>query len=315
VCRLNRVLSTQAQGVLSLGFFLLRPSMRTFKLTLSYDGTAYSGWQYQPDRPTVQGTLEAALLSITQESIRVAGSGRTDAGVHAVGQVVSFQTDSRLSPAVLQKALNAMLPEDMVVVELRVASDRFHAIRDCVRKRYRYVLHDGPTRAVFERRYAWHVWRRLDEVAMQRAAEAFVGTHDFASFETQGTPRESTVRTVYELCVTRIATDNASQSPGSVLPGLERDVGLDRRVDSECIARAGQGGATLPAGDIVHIEIEANGFLYNMVRTIVGTLVQVGRGQRDPSWPAVVLAARDRRLAGMTAPPQGLFLLTATYRD
>jgi tRNA pseudouridine38-40 synthase len=245
-------------------------SHRTLKLTLSYDGTNYFGWQYQPDRPTVQGTLEAALRQVTQEQIRVAGSGRTDAGVHALGQVASFQTRSRLPVEVLHKALNATLPHDVAVVEVCEAPPGFHAIRDCVRKTYRYVLHDGPVRDVFSRQYAWHVWHRLDECAMRRAAEALVGTHDFASFQTQGTERESTVRTVFDLSVER-------------------------------------------ASHLVAVEVTADGFLYNMVRTIVGTLVKVGRGQRGESWPAEVLAARDRRLAGMTAPPHGLFLVRAEY--
>jgi tRNA pseudouridine38-40 synthase len=250
--------------------------MRTIRLTLAYDGTEFFGWQFQPDCRTVQGTLEAALHQITQETIRVAGSGRTDAGVHALGQVVSFQTASRLSPAVLMKALNAVLPEDVAVLDLAEAPSGFHAIRDAVRKRYRYLIHDGRVPDVFRRRYAWHSFRRLDADAMQRAALALVGRHDFRSFETQGTPRESTVRTVFELCV--------------------------RRGES-------------PNHDLVTFEIEADGFLYNMVRTIVGTLVQVGRGARSETWPAEVLAARDRRLAGMTAPPQGLFLVEVEYGD
>ncbi len=255
--------------------FILHPSsFPTFKLTLAYDGTAYSGWQSQPDRPTVQGALEAALRQITQEEIRVAGSGRTDAGVHALGQVVSFQTGTRLSAAELMKALNAVLPEDLVVRELMEAPDDFHAICSAVRKRYRYRIHDGPVADVFLRRYVWHYGYRLDERAMHAAGTALVGTHDFASFQSQGSERESTIRTVYELSVAR----------GS---------------GADC--------------DLVTLEIEANGFLYNMVRAIVGTLVRVGGGKQPLLWPGEVLAARDRRLAGMTAPPQGLFLLHVEY--
>lgn len=250
--------------------------MRTIKLTLAYDGTAYSGWQFQPDRPTLQGTLENALLGITQTPIRVVGSGRTDAGVHALGQVVSFQTASALPADVLKKALNATLPRDMAVLELIDAPEGFHAIRDAVRKRYRYAMFDGPVMDVFRRAYCWHVRHRLDDAAMHRAGQALLGRHDFRSFETQGTPRESSVRTIFHLSVAR-----------------------------------GEGQQC----DVVTLEVEADGFLYNMVRTIVGTLVKVGRGLKDESWPGEVLAGCDRRLAGMTAPPQGLFLLRVDYGD
>jgi tRNA pseudouridine38-40 synthase len=247
---------------------------RTLKLTVAYDGTHYSGWQFQPERPTVQGTIEAAIAAVTQEAVRIVGSGRTDAGVHALGQAVSFQTDSSLAADVLKKALNANLPDDVVVLTIAEAPSDFHAIRDAISKRYRYVIHDDRDRDVFRRRYAWHYRHRLDERAMHRAAQALVGTHDFESYETQGTPRESTVRTVTEISVKRGCGDQQS---------------------------------------LVVLEIEANGFLYNMVRTIVGTLVQVGRGLQPETWPGEVLAGRDRRLAGMTAPPQGLFLLRVQY--
>ncbi len=250
--------------------------MRTLKLTLAYDGANYFGWQYQPDRPTVQGALEAALKGITQEEIRVAGSGRTDAGVHALGQVVSFATGTRLSCDELLKALNATLPEDMAVREIVAVPDDFHAIRSAVRKRYRYQIDDGQIPDLFRRRYVWQYGHRLDECAMHEAGQALVGTHDFASFQTQGTERESTVRTVYELRVTR-----------------------------------GEG----PQSDMVTLEIEANGFLYNMVRAIVGTLVKVGGGRKPLAWPREVLQTRDRRVAGVTAPPQGLFLLHVHYGE
>jgi tRNA pseudouridine38-40 synthase len=250
--------------------------MRTLKLTVAYDGAAYSGWQFQPNRPTVQGTLEAAIAAVTQETIRVAGSGRTDAGVHALGQVASFRTGSRLGLVVLKKALNANLPDDVVVLQVEEAAEDFHATRDAVRKRYRYVLCDDRVMDPFRRQYAWHVRKRLDAEAMHRAGQGLVGTHDFQSYQTQGTPRESTVRTVSELSVLRGSGDDAN---------------------------------------VVTLEVEADGFLYNMVRTIVGTLVQVGRGLKSESWPAEVLTARDRRQAGMTAPPQGLFLVRVEYAE
>lgn len=248
--------------------------MQTFQLTLSYDGTAYGGWQVQPNARTIQAELETALATIVGAPVRAVASGRTDAGVHALGQVVSFECDTRLDPETLGRALNANLPRDIGVLDVRVAPPGFHALRDAVRKRYRYVIQDGTTRDVFARGYAWQFPHRLDVAAMQQAAGHLLGTHDFASFETSGSPRVTTVRTVTDLTVGRCAGDH-----------------LDRVV----------------------VEIEANGFLYNMVRNIVGTLVEVGCGKQLPGWVAGVLEAGDRKAAGRTAPPQGLFLISVDY--
>lgn len=248
--------------------------MQTIKLTIAYEGTAYSGWQYQPQRNTVQGVVEDALNRVTGEVIRTVASGRTDAGVHALGQVVSFSTESRLPPEVLQRALNAELPADVVVQCAEKAPQDFHATHHALRKRYRYVIHDGPIRDVFRLRYAWHCRQRLDTEAMDRAAKLLLGTHDFCSFETSGSQRTSTVRTICDVEVRR--------------------------------GRAGE-------SDLVTTEVEANGFLYNMVRTIVGTLVDVGRGARPESWISEVLTAKSRAVAGRTAPPQGLFLVKVEY--
>lgn len=247
--------------------------MRSLKLTLAYDGTAYAGWQVQTGQTTVQEVLETALARITGRATRVTASGRTDAGVHALGQVVSFQTDSRLDAAILRRAINACLPRDVVVLEACDAPPGFDANRQALRKRYRYVIHDGPLRNVFQQHYSWHYGFRVDAEAMHRAAQVLGGTHDFASFQTQGSPRVSTVRTVFHLEACRSGHDP----------------------------------------EMVTVEVEADGFLYNMVRAIVGTLVEVGRGARDEAWVGRVLAAADRRLAGRTAPPQGLFLLRVEY--
>ena len=160
--------------------------MRCIKLTLAYDGTAYAGWQSQPDRTTVQGTLEAAIQKIVGHPARTLASGRTDAGVHALGQAATFHTDSPLTVDVLRRALNAELPRDVAVLAVEEMPEGFHPIRDAQRKRYRYLIHDGPVRDVFRRGYCWqYVYGRLDAGAMHRAAAPLLGTHDFSSFEIQ----------------------------------------------------------------------------------------------------------------------------------
>jgi len=248
--------------------------VRTIKLILAYDGTAYAGWQVQPERTTLQGVLEAAIEKLTGVPTRTAASGRTDSGVHALGQVVTFNTESHHPVEVFQRALNAELPPDVAVLSAIEAAPGFHARRDAVRKRYRYVLYDGPVRDVFSRRYAWHVHQPLDVDAMHRAAAALAGTHDFSSFESSGAERASSVRTVYDISVRR---------------------------------------EPAPREEFLRVEVEANGFLYNMVRAIVGTLVEVGRKARPESWPGEVLEATDRSAGGQTAPPQGLFLVEVEY--
>jgi tRNA pseudouridine38-40 synthase len=247
---------------------------RWLKLTVAYDGTAYAGWQMQPDQPTVQGVVEAAWREITQEDVRITAAGRTDAGVHALGQAVGVVTESRLSTGDLHRGLNAVLPDDVSVSAVEEARDGFHATHDAVAKTYRYQIHTGRTPDVFARRYAWHFPHELDVAAMREAAQTLLGTHDFCSFESVGSERASSVRTIKSISVE---------------------------------------GGTDDMSDRVTIEVSGDGFLYNMVRAIVGTLVEVGQQKRDVHWPAEVLAACDRRRAGQTAPPHGLFLSRVEY--
>lgn len=251
--------------------------MRCFHLTVAYDGTEFSGWQWQPERRTVQGALEEAIHRVTGERLRVVGSGRTDAGVHAYGQAVSFTSSTRLEPDVLLRAMNANLPHDVRVVQATEASADFCALRNSTGKRYRYLIHNAPIPDVFSRNRTWFVYDPLDVDAMGAAAQKLVGYHDFKTYETAGSPRLSTCRTIRELTVARDA------------------------------------GRSAP--DRIVIEVEADGFLYNMVRNLVGTLVQVGRGKESVDWPAEILAARDRRLAGPTAPPQGLYMLNVCFAE
>ena len=247
--------------------------MRTLKLTVTYDGTDFAGWQSQPAGRTVQDVLEAALEPLGTTG-RTLAAGRTDAGVHALGQVVRVRTTASYPPEVFCKAVNARLPDDVAVLACSEAAEDFHPIAQATGKIYRYLLHDGPTREVFHRRTSWKLWQPLDEAAMAAAAQVLCGRHDFRSFQTAGSERKTTVRHV-------------------------------RRID---VARGFQGQR-----DLIAIEIEADGFLYNMARAIVGALVEIGQGSRDAAWLQAVLAACDRRAAARTAPPQGLFLVEVQY--
>jgi tRNA pseudouridine38-40 synthase len=244
--------------------------MRNIKLLLSYDGTDFFGWQRQPDRRTVQQVLEVAIGRLTGVESNTTASGRTDAGVHAVGQVVHFFTASRHAPETFVKALNAMLPPDVRVNDAREVPQAFHATLDAKAKLYRYVIDNGRVADPFQTRHAWHVFPPLDASAMHSAAQSLRGRHDFHSFETNWPNRTSSVRTITHIAVSRIS-------------------------------------------DSVGIEVEADGFLYNMVRSITGTLVEVGKGKWPETKVAEVLAAEDRREAGPTAPPQGLFLVRVRY--
>ena len=245
--------------------------MRRLKITVAYDGTDFAGWQSQPERRTVQGVLEEAWRKITQEDVRVTASGRTDAGVHAEGQVVGVETASGIPEAKLLAALNAKLPEDVVVRVVEPAPPNFHATHDALRKTYRYQVHNSRVRPLFDRRFVWHVpTAELDDAAMGQGGAALIGRHDFACFESTGSERSSTVRTITDLSVHR-------------------------------------------SGERIDIEVTGDGFLYNMVRSIAGTLVEVGRGARPVAWVAEVLASRDRTQAGPTAPAHGLVLARVEY--
>jgi tRNA pseudouridine38-40 synthase len=267
---------------------------RWLKLTVAYDGTNYAGWQIQPDKLTVQAAIETAWHEITRETVRVTAAGRTDAGVHALGQVVAVATENQLSVADLQRGLNAVLPEDIAVVALEEAPEGFHATYDALGKTYRYQIHNGRVPAVFDRRCTWRYPQPLDAEAMHAAAQALVGTHDFSSFESVGSERPDSVRTITDLTVRRGWLGTRGHRGAAVVyepPGSSSEVIADR----------------------ITIEVSGDGFLYNMVRAIVGTLVEVGRGTRDIAWPAEVLAACDRARAGQTAPPHGLFLVRVDY--
>lgn len=249
---------------------------RSFKLTIAYDGTCFSGWQVQPNQPTIQGHLQDAFQRIVGEPVQVIGSGRTDAGVHAHAQVASCSLVWRDSPQHLVRALNTQLPEAIVVCAADEAREGFHAIRDATGKRYRYQLKIGGVRSVFDYRYHWHLHGKLDLDQMRLAAQRIIGEHDFKSFQAAGAERKTTVRNVR-------ACDLVAEPMGD---------------DQEFY---------------LSVEVEADGFLYNMVRNIVGTLVEVGRGKQTVDWIDQVLIACNRDAAGPTAPARGLFLLRVDY--
>lgn len=252
--------------------------MPTFRMTVAYDGTDYVGWQVQPNGPTIQAELQDALEALVGHPVRVTGSGRTDSGVHAAGQVAGFTVPTwRHDADVFVDALNTRLPDSIAVLQCERAADDFHAIADAIEKTYRYHLQSGGVPCPASARNRWRVrGRGLDRNAMASAAIRLVGRHDFASFEAVGAPRQSSVRTVREL---------------RVVP----------EVDPTC------------RRDWFRVEVTADGFLYNMVRNLVGTLVEIGRGKHSPDWIDQVLAARDRSAAGPTAPAHGLTLWQVRY--
>jgi tRNA pseudouridine38-40 synthase len=244
--------------------------MRNIKLTISYDGTDYFGWQTQPGRATVQETMETAIAGLTGELVHLNASGRTDSGVHAVGQVANFHTGTRIPDDKLVPAINAHLPDCIVVRQAEEMPTSFDAGRNAVSKLYRYVIHDGAVPSPFLRRYCCQSQARLDAAAMARASKVLVGEHDFRCFETEWPNRQSSVRTILHVSVNRF-------------------------------------------GDYVWLDVAADGFLYNMVRAIAGTLMNVGRGYWPETQVAEILEAQDRTRAGPTAPAAGLFLMRVDY--
>jgi tRNA pseudouridine38-40 synthase len=242
----------------------------TVKLILEYDGTGYAGWQRQPNQPTIQEAIETALEGVTQTKTPVIGAGRTDAGVHALGQTASFRIDRTMTPREWARALNAHLPETIVVRSASVMPDEFHARYSAKGKLYEYRLLNRGERPAVDRHYCWHIYKPLNDVAMNQAAMALIGSHDFSSFQTQPTENDDPVCHLQHLAVYR-------------------------------------------EGDRLRIEAYADRFLKQMVRSIVGTLVEVGLGKRLPDSLTTILDARDRSAAGKTASPQGLFLMRVDY--
>ena len=244
--------------------------MRNIKLLLEYEGTAYVGWQRQVQPNSIQQALEEAIARITGAQASATGASRTDAGVHARGQVANFMTSSSLSIEKLRDALNAVLPPDIGVLEAAEAAEDFNARFSAKSKVYEYTIWNRHTRPVLSRLFCWHVHKPLDVERMSAAARLLLGTHDFACFASANTDRVTSVRTMTEAGVT------------------ERD-------------------------GIITFSLEGNGFLYNMVRAVTGTLVEVGRGKLSVEEFRAILESCDRKRAGRTAPARGLCLVRVEY--
>lgn len=240
------------------------------RLNLQFDGTNYHGWQIQSGVPTIQETLKNALYRITHEDIMPTGCGRTDAGVHAEQYTANFFTDCSIPIERLPYALNANLPDDIVCTGAEKVSDDFSANRSAKAKCYRYTIDNGIFPDVFTSRYAWHYKHQLDTDAMKKAAEAFIGTHDFIGFASSGFSVKTTIRTIY---------------------------GIELKKNN----------------NIITIDVTGNGFLYNMVRIITGTLVYTGGGKINASDMSDIIDSRQRERAGITAPAKGLCLRRVFY--
>lgn len=246
--------------------------MRNIALQLMYVGTAYHGWQVQKEDVTVAGTLEKYLSLTVGHPVKVVGVGRTDAGVHAETYIANFRTDSSIPTDRIPLAVNTRLPDDIVVTHATDVHDDFNAIGSCIKKEYTYRIYNSRIRNAFHVNRAWFHPKHLDETLMQRAADCFVGTHDFAAVQTVGTDVQSTVRTVHYFNITR-------------------------------------------TGDLIECRVCANGFLYNMVRTMVGTCVFAAEGKFTPESVSDILLGCDRKAAGPTAPPGGLYMTKLWYEE
>lgn len=246
--------------------------LRNIRLVLAYDGTDFHGWQTQPGVRTVQEVVEQAARRVIRHRVVLNGSGRTDAGVHARGQVANFETTCDIPCENLHRAIGSRLPKDVSLLHTSEAPLDFRATSDAISKLYRYTIHNEPGRPVekHRQRYVYHFWHPLDVASMREAARHLVGEHDFAAFATRGSERETTVRRILRLEIAR-------------------------------------------QFDEIRFDVEGTGFLYNQVRNMVGTLVEVGRGHWTPSHVAEILAGRDRTKAGPTAPARGLCLQWVRY--
>ena len=245
--------------------------MRNIKLTIEYDGKEFNGWQKQPKQLNIQGTIEKAIQQITGEEVELMASGRTDSGVHALGQVANFKTNSNIPIEKIPIAINSNLKKSILIKSAEEVDERFHSRLTCKRKTYRYVINNSKYGTAIYRNLETHIPVKLNVEKMKEAIKYFEGEHDFKAFKSSGTSSKSSIRTIYK---------------------------------AEIIKKE---------NDRIWIELTGNGFLYNMVRIIVGTLVDVGLGKIDPEAIPSIIKSKKRENAGKTLPPQGLYLVKVDY--
>ena len=244
--------------------------MRNIKLTIEYDGKEFNGWQKQPNKLNIQGEIERAIENITGEKVELNASGRTDAGVHALGQVANFKTESKIPIEKMAIAINSQVKNSIRIINAEEVDDSFHSRYNCKQKTYRYIINNSPYGSSVYRNLEYHMPVKLNFEKMKKAIKYFEGQHDFKAFKSSGTSSKSSVRTIYKA-------------------ELKRE------------------------GDRIIIELTGNGFLYNMVRIISGTLVDVGLGKSEADRIPEIIKSGDRTKAGKTLPPQGLYLLEVRY--
>ncbi|MGF7058293.1 tRNA pseudouridine(38-40) synthase TruA [Brassicibacter mesophilus] len=244
--------------------------MRNIKLLIEYDGSKYYGWQKQPKTLTVQENIELAINKTTNENVTLFGSGRTDKGVHARGQVANFHTNSRIPANKFRDALNCVLPDDISIRLSEEVDESFHSRYSALGKEYRYLIYNNKIRSPIYRNYSYHVPFNLDMKLMKEAARTFAGTHDFKAFMSSGSAVKNTVRTIHNI-------------------SLEKD------------------------RDMIELKVSGNGFLYNMVRIMTGTLIEIGNERIDCNNVCDIIESKDRTKAGHTAPAQGLYLEKVLY--
>ncbi len=247
--------------------------MRNIKLTIMYDGKDFNGWQKQPNKLNIQGTIEKVLSEMTGEEIELNASGRTDAGVHSFGQVANFKTNSKIPIEKFPIAINSKIKKSIVITNAEEVEERFHSRYNCKRKTYRYVIDNSEFPTPIYRYLEYHIPNKLNIEAMKNAAKYFEGEHDFKAFKSSGTSSKSSVRTIYKAEVKKAENNR------------------------------------------IYIELTGNGFLYNMVRIISGTLVEVGLGKIKPEEIKNIIESKDRHKAGKTLPAHGLYLMNVNYKN
>ena len=273
--------------------------MRRIMLTVAFDGTNYSGWQIQPNKETIEGVLNRELSRLLNEEIKVVGASRTDSGVHAEGAVCVFDTESKIPGDKFSYAINQKLPEDIRIRNSKEVDITFHPRRVNSRKNYRYRIRHDEFPNPLDARYSYHVYTKLDIEAMRRACEFIKGKHDFKSFCSVHTDVDTTVRTVYDVHIDVTPDKKLLQ-----MSGLMKSAG-----ESGTMRSGGESAAGRIRPEIIDIYVTGNGFLYNMVRIIAGTLIEVGQGKIKPEEIPAIIEACDREKAGPTAPAKGLTLI------